>query len=80
MRGSYLEVFFYWKIKASKREPKCPNHLWQVPNWLEGLFLLDVIEDRRFGSSRMRAWCIVELQNASVAHSGSTILDDVDEK
>ena len=43
------------------------------------MVLLDVIEDCRLGSSRMRALRNTELQNASVAHAESTILNDVDE-
>ena len=52
----------------------------KFPQKNRSVVFVSVYEDSNLGSSRMRAWCIVELQNASVAHSESAIPDDVHEK
>ena len=52
----------------------------QISNEDRSVVFVSVYEDSHLGSSRTRAWCIGQLQNASVAHSESRILDDVHEK
>ena len=61
-----------WRTLEAQSSMTSTKNAISTPWLLPGrLVFVDVYEGCSFGSSRMRAWCVAELQNVCVAHAGT---------